>query len=59
MAEFIFKTRAEQHLEWLFQMSKQRKLTNEEWEQVARCENAIYQRARKQAIAEREHEEAA
>lgn len=40
----VIKTRAEQRLEWLFQMSRHRKLTNDEWEEVRRCERAIYQR---------------
>lgn len=57
--EFTAKTRSEQKLEWLFQMSKHRKLTNDEWEDVRRCEFAIYQRARRQAIQNAEHEEAA
>jgi hypothetical protein len=42
--DFIAKTRSEQRLEWLFQMSRHRRLTNEEWEQVRRAERAIYQR---------------
>ena len=53
------KTRAEQKLEWLFQMSKHRRLTNEEWEDVRRCEHAIYCRVRRQEIARAKHEEAA
>lgn len=46
--DFTAKTRSEQRLEWLFQMSKHRKLTNEEWEDVRRCEHNIYCRIRKQ-----------
>lgn len=48
---FIAKTRSEQKLEWLFQMSRHRKLTNEEWECVRRCEHAIYERIRRQEKA--------
>lgn len=56
MAGFIAKTRSEQKLEWLFQMSRHRKLTNEEWEDVRRCEHAIYCRIRRQDKAEKERE---
>ena len=48
---FQFKTRAEQKLEWLMEQSRVRRLSNEEWEEVSRCEHAIYERNRKQKIA--------
>lgn len=55
---FIAKTRSEQKLEWLYQLSKQRSLTNEEWEDVRRCEHAIYERIRRQQIKKAEREAA-
>lgn len=57
MSDFIFKTRAEQLLEYLFQQHKHRKLTNDEWEQVRKCEHSIYCRSRR--MERSEHEEAA
>lgn len=54
---FIAKTRAEQELEFLFQSSKHRKLTEEEWKRVSACEHAIYERIRRQQIREAEREE--
>lgn len=57
--EFIFKTRAEQLLEWLYQQQKHRNLTNDEWEQVRRCEHAIYCRTRKLELEKAEQEQAA
>jgi hypothetical protein len=54
--EFIFKTRAEQLLEWLYQQHRHRNLTNQEWQQVKRCEHAIYERVRRQQIEEADRE---
>jgi hypothetical protein len=54
----VIQTRSEQLLEWLFQQQKHRRLTNDEWEQVRRCEHAIYCHTRRQAIAAAEAEEA-
>jgi hypothetical protein len=56
--DFIIKTASEQKLEWLFQMQKHRRLTNDEWEQVRRCEHAIYERIRRQQIRQAESESA-
>lgn len=56
--EPIIKTASEQKLEWLFQMQKHRRLTNDEWEQVRRCEHAIYERIRRQQIRVAESEAA-
>lgn len=39
-----FKTRAEQHQEWLEAQRCVRPLTNDEWEQLGRAEHAIYVR---------------
>jgi hypothetical protein len=49
MSMFAFKTRAEQRLEWL--LAQQRKLTNDEWAEVSRCEHAIYERNRRRVAA--------
>jgi hypothetical protein len=57
--DFIAKTRSEQRLEWLFQMAKHRRLTNDEWEDVRRCEHAIYCRIRRQELAKADKEAAA
>jgi hypothetical protein len=48
---FTFRTRAEQRLEWLMAQRSTRQLTNSEWQEVSRCEHAIYERARRQRIA--------
>jgi hypothetical protein len=45
----IIKTRSEQRLEWLRSELQSRRLTNEEWAEVGRCEHAIYCRAQKVA----------
>ena len=48
---FQFRTRAEQRLEWLMEQKRHRRLTDEEWREVSRCEHAIYERNRRQKVA--------
>src|SRR5690242_6431428 len=48
---FQFRTRAEQRLEWLMEQKQHRRLTDEEWREVSRCEHAIYERNRRQKVA--------
>ena len=48
---FQFKTRSEQRLEWLMEQNRHRRLTDEEWREVSRCEHAIYQRNRARKVA--------
>lgn len=59
MTAFRFKTRAEQKLEYLFQTLKHRKLTDAEWQDVRRCEHAIYERIRREELRRARDEEAA
>lgn len=54
-----FKTRAEQHQEWLEAERCARPLTNEEWEQLGRAEHAIYVRSIRLAKMLREANEPA
>lgn len=56
---FVAKSKAEQELEWLWQLQKHRRLTDEEWRRVAACEHAIYERIRRQDLRRAEQEEAA
>jgi hypothetical protein len=44
---FILKTPSQQRLEWLMEQRRHRRLTDEEWQQVARAEHAIAQLERK------------
>jgi hypothetical protein len=55
-----FKTRSEQKLEWFNSERSYRRLTDEEWQEVARAEHAVYCRTRRSNalyIHEREERE--
>ena len=53
------RTRSQQILEHYYQLSKHRRLTDEEWRDVARAEHAEYERNRREQIRTAEREERA
>jgi hypothetical protein len=60
MATLALKTRSEQKLEWLSAERGVRRLSDEEWRELARAEHAIYCRNRRlKLLAMHEAEEAA